>query len=209
MSENKGFIKGKDTKKKIVEACMELFATHGYKGASMRKIAAKVGIRESAIYNHFTNKEAILAEVAKEVFSTPFSNRGEKKLIEEYAKKGKPFLAKFTTEFKLLSFDKRSERLFRFMIIEIMQQDLLRDEFQKRFHDENIEYISTGLFSMMQSGLIRSSDPIVMAQEFLAPLFYLRVQVSLLRASGKPTSTYSSSQFEKHLDFFWESIKRN
>ena len=50
---------GKHTKERILELAMELFAEHGYKGTSVRKIASKVGIRESALYNHYTNKEDI------------------------------------------------------------------------------------------------------------------------------------------------------
>jgi hypothetical protein len=45
----------------------------------------------------------------------------------------------------------------------------------------------------------------VMANEFLAPFFYLRLQISLLKADGAST-TPLSTQFEKHVDFFWESI---
>jgi len=57
MQQNSG---GKSTKELILKASMELFSEYGYKAASVRKIAAKVGIRESALYNHFTNKEEIL-----------------------------------------------------------------------------------------------------------------------------------------------------
>ncbi|MCJ7766649.1 MAG: TetR/AcrR family transcriptional regulator, partial [Thiovulaceae bacterium] len=60
-------------------------------------------------------------------------------------------------------------------------------------------------FVMMQDGLIRSGDPMLMANEFLSPLFYLRLHVTLLRIDNEPTSSLST-QFEKHLDFFWESV---
>lgn len=205
MTENRAFEKGKETKKKIVEAAMELFAEHGYKGTSVRKIAAKVGIRESALYNHFTNKEAIFMAIASRVFSSPFTHQNDPNFVQEYAKKGKPFLHKFTTEFKLMSFDKKSERLFRFMMIELMQNETLRSGFQKEFHAANIKTLSSALFVMMQEGLIRSEDPMVMAHAFLAPLFYLRLQVSLLKADGQSTTPLSTA-FEKQLDLFWSSV---
>ena len=190
-----------DTKQKIVEAAIDLIAKYGYRGASVRKIAAEVGIRESAIYNHFKNKEEILKQIIAEIFVTPF----EFKNVEEKAKRGKSFLREFVVAYKLITFDKKKEKLFRVLVIELFQNQALRESFMEEFHQKDIQQISQAFFIMMQNGMIRSGDPMFMAQEFLAPLFYIRLQVSLLRIDGKPT-TPVSTQFEKHVDFFWESV---
>jgi AcrR family transcriptional regulator len=205
MPENKGFHKGSNTKLLIEDAAMELFAEQGYKGTSVRKIASKVGIRESALYNHFTNKEAIFLSVASRVFASPFAQHKSEEFIQEYAKKGKPFLHKFMTEFKLMSFDKKYEKLFRFMLIELMQNEVLRSGFKQEFHDANIKLLSSGFFVMMQEGVIRSEDPMTLANAFLGQLFYLRLQVSLLKADNQATTSLSTA-FEKQLDLFWSSI---
>ncbi|WP_345986834.1 TetR/AcrR family transcriptional regulator [Sulfurimonas sp. HSL1-2] len=205
MPENREFKKGGDTKKLIEEAAMDLFAEHGYKGASVRKIAAKVGIRESALYNHFENKEAIFLAVAGRVFASPFAHQKTDDFVQENAKKGRSFLHKFMTEFKLMTFDKKYEKLFRFMLIELMQNDVLRSGFRQEFHEANIKVLSSGFFIMMQEGLIRSNDPMTLANAFLGQLFYLRLQVSLLKADGMPTTALSTA-FEKQLDLFWSSI---
>ncbi|WP_345984329.1 TetR/AcrR family transcriptional regulator [Sulfurimonas sp. HSL-1656] len=205
MPENREFKKGGDTKKLIEEAAMDLFAEHGYKGASVRKIAAKVGIRESALYNHFENKEAIFLAVAGRVFASPFAHQKTDDFVQENAKKGRSFLHKFMTEFKLMTFDKKYEKLFRFMLIELMQNDVLRSGFRQEFHDANIKVLSSGFFIMMQEGLIRSNDPMTLANAFLGQLFYLRLQVSLLKADSMPTTALSTA-FEKQLDLFWSSI---
>ena len=205
MPENREFQKGGNTKGLIEDAAMELFAELGYKGASVRKIAAKVGIRESALYNHFANKEAIFFAIAARVFASPFARQNSEESLQEYAKKGKPFLYKFMTEFKLMSFDKKQERLFRFMLIELMQNDVLRGGFRKEFHEANVKMLSTGFFIMMQEGLIRSNDPMTLANAFIGQLFYLRLQVALLKADQEPTTSLSTA-FEKQLDLFWSSI---
>ena len=193
--------KQSNTREKIQNAAIDLIAEYGYRGASMRKIAAKVGIRESAIYNHFKNKEAILEAIIGEIFATPF----EFKNWEEKAAKGKPFLREFVVAYKLITFDRTKEKLFRVLLIELFQQKTLRESFFRDSHQKDIGRLSEAFFLMMQKGLIRSSDPIFMAQEFLAPLFYLRMQVSLMRIDSQST-TPLSTQFEKHVDFFWESI---
>ena len=58
---------------------------------------------------------------------------------------------------------------------------------------------------MMQEGMIHSSDPMLMAREFLAPLFFYRMQTTLLRIDGIKTTT-EATLFEKHIEFFWEMI---
>ncbi|MBU1927907.1 TetR/AcrR family transcriptional regulator, partial [bacterium] len=57
MQENRTLEKVVSTKEKIINSSKRLFSEHGYKATSVRKIATDVGIRESALYNHFKNKE--------------------------------------------------------------------------------------------------------------------------------------------------------
>ena len=128
------------TKLKILKEAKALFSELGYKGSSVRKIAAKVGIRESALYNHFTNKEEIFLTIAKDIFASPFSFSDES--IQEQALKGKPFLKKYAMQYKLLAFDKNNESMFRILMIELLQNKVLREQFMSEFHDKNIKILS-------------------------------------------------------------------
>jgi AcrR family transcriptional regulator len=204
MSENTGILKASDTKQKILKEASALFCELGYKGASVRKIASKVGIRESALYNHFKNKEEIFLEVASGIFSNPFSFDADE--IKENALRGKPFLNKFAMQYKLLTFDKNNESMFRLLLIELLQNKELREKFTEEFHNKNIKMLSEGFFIMMQNGLIRSADPMIISYEFLSTLFYIRLQVTLMRFDALSTNSLAT-QFEKHVDFFWDSIK--
>jgi len=195
----------KSTKEKILDAALELISLYGYKGASVRKIAKAVGIRESAIYNHFKNKDEIFKEIMKDLFSSPFADFFERKPISESALRGKRFLAEYAASIKLITFDVKNEKFFKIILLELMQNSEVRELFLKYFYEDNIKKLSEAFFIMMQNGLVRSSDPMLMAQEFFAPLFYYRLQVTLLRLDKKPT-TMLSTIFEKHVDFFWESI---
>jgi len=202
MTVNRDTNKGGKTKEKILKVATKLFSQLGYRGASVRKIASEVGIRESALYNHFKNKEEIFLEVARGIFTSPFSLSDTE--IQELALRGKPFLQKFTMQYKMLTFDKSSENMFRLLMIELMQSQELREQFMSEFHDKSVKTLSVGFFVMMQNGLIRSADPMLMAYEFISTLFYIRLQVTLLRFDSKSTNALST-QFEKHVDFFWES----
>lgn len=204
MSQEKAVSKPSNTKAKILKVSSALFSENGYKGTSVRKIASNVGIRESALYNHFKNKEEIFLEVASEIFSSPFASTPEE--LKELALKGKPFLNKFVMQYKLLTFDKNNESMFRILMIELLQNKELREKFMNEFHNKNITLLSEGFFTMMQNNLIRSADPMTVSYEFLSTLFYIRLQVTLLRFDSLSTNALAT-QFEKHVDFFWESIK--
>ena len=47
-------------KREIAEATVRVIASHGYYGASVARIARAVGISNSALYQHFQNREAVL-----------------------------------------------------------------------------------------------------------------------------------------------------
>ena len=193
-----------NTKQNILRVATTLFSEQGYKGTSVRNIASEIGIKQSALYNHFKNKEEIFLEVSREIFNTPFSF--EPSELKENALNGKAFVSKFAQQYKLVTFDKSSEKMFRLLMIELLQSKELREQFMSEFHDKNIKLLSEGFFIMMQNSLVRSGDPMIMAYEFISTLFYIRLQVTLLRFDSKSTDMLAT-QFEKHVDYFWESIK--
>ena len=197
----------KSTKEKILDASLRLFSSKGYKATTMRDIAAEVGVRQGAIYNHFKGKEEILQHLINEMMDSALL-----KIFERFDedpqiyKKGKSVLSKIATTFKLLSFDPQNEALFRLMMQEIFRNQKIRDLYYEHFYQQNVKKLSTILFHMMQEEMIRSSDPLMLANEFFAPLFFYQIQVVLLKMDGKSTSS-AVTLFEKHVDIFWESIR--
>lgn len=57
-----------DQTAKILSSARDIYLEEGLQGLSMRKIAAKVGVSATALYRHFDNKEAIVAEMLEEGF---------------------------------------------------------------------------------------------------------------------------------------------
>lgn len=55
--------RSQQTRERLLDAALDLFATHGYHGASMRQIAEAADVALGGIYNHFRSKEEILAAV--------------------------------------------------------------------------------------------------------------------------------------------------
>ncbi len=201
-------IMGESTYDRILDMALMLFSEKGYKGTTMRDIAAKVGIRQGGIYNHFKNKEQILEKLIDEMMrsSALLSLFDSLDADPKSYTKGKSVLAKIATTFKLLSFDPKNEALFRLMIQELFRNQAVRDLYYEKFYQENVKRLSSIFFRMMQDELIKSSDPLMLANEFFSPLFFYQLQVILLKMDGKSTSS-AVTLFEKHVDIFWESIK--
>ena len=55
--------KGRRTTERILDAAEEVFADKGFDGATLRDVAARVGVRVPSLYNHFDSKEALYAAV--------------------------------------------------------------------------------------------------------------------------------------------------
>ncbi|ORE95349.1 TetR/AcrR family transcriptional regulator [Acuticoccus yangtzensis] len=55
--------RSQNTRDAILDAAKALIAERSYGAVSMRDIASAVGIRQSAIYNHFPSKQAILGDL--------------------------------------------------------------------------------------------------------------------------------------------------
>lgn len=51
------------TKLHLIDAAAQILALHGYEGVSMRLLAQNLGISQSVIYHHFSDKDALLLEM--------------------------------------------------------------------------------------------------------------------------------------------------
>jgi AcrR family transcriptional regulator len=53
-----------ETRERILDAAREMFVERGYEATTMRAIADRIEYTPTAIYHHFLNKEALLAELS-------------------------------------------------------------------------------------------------------------------------------------------------
>jgi AcrR family transcriptional regulator len=53
------------TRRRILEAALQLFASKGFHGVSVRELAKELKLQPSALYAHLPSKEHILAELAR------------------------------------------------------------------------------------------------------------------------------------------------
>ena len=71
-----------DTKKRILETALELFAQRGYLGTSMSDIAQRLGISKAALYKHYTGKQEILDQIAARMNQMDYERAAEYEMPE-------------------------------------------------------------------------------------------------------------------------------
>jgi TetR/AcrR family transcriptional regulator of autoinduction and epiphytic fitness len=59
----------------IIDAAIEEFLAAGFDATSMDRIAARAGVSKRTVYNHFPSKEALFAEILRQLWDA--SHRGE------------------------------------------------------------------------------------------------------------------------------------
>jgi len=199
--------KGSKTKEKILKTSLKLFSAKGFKATTVRDIAGAMGVKQSALYNHFKNKDEILETLISNLTSSAIVTLFDGKDTTELSKQGKSLLSSLGTTFKLISFDGQNEALYKLLMQEIFRNERIRAIYNEHFYQENVKKLSGIFFTMMQNEQIRSSDPLLLANEFFSPLFFYQMQITLLKLDKKSTSSVVS-MFEKHVDYFWDNIKK-
>jgi len=199
--------KGSKTKEKILKTSLKLFSAKGFKATTVRDIAGAMGVKQSALYNHFKNKDEILETLISNLTSSAIVTLFDGKDTTELSKQGKALLSSIGTTFKLIGFDGQNEALYKLLMQEIFRNERIRAIYNEHFYQENVKKLSGIFFTMMQNEQIRSSDPLLLANEFFSPLFFYQMQVTLLKLDKKSTSSVVS-MFEKHVDYFWDNIKK-
>jgi AcrR family transcriptional regulator len=63
--ERGGYAKGRERRDAILAAANEVFASRGFRGASLATIAKRVGLSEPGLLHHFGSKEELLLELLK------------------------------------------------------------------------------------------------------------------------------------------------
>ncbi|MEU0229067.1 helix-turn-helix domain-containing protein [Streptomyces sp. NPDC006284] len=56
-----------DTRQRIQDVALELFAEHGYEKTSLREIAERLDVTKAALYYHFKTKEEILVSIFEDL----------------------------------------------------------------------------------------------------------------------------------------------
>ena len=158
------------TKSRILDEALVMFAENGYRGTNLRDLAANLGLSKSALYKHYTSKEAIWNALLDRMEAYYAEGFGSVEHLPDIPGSGEELLA---LSMRMIEFTVYDERI-------ILTRKLLLTE---QFHDERVCRMATKYFlystqnifavvfeKMMAAGLLEKEDPKMLAFAFSAPV---------------------------------------
>jgi len=172
------------TKSKILDEALVMFAENGYKGTNLRDLAARLGLSKSALYKHYTSKEAIWNALLDKMEAYYAERFGSAEHMPPHPKSGEELLRLTMGQ---IYFTVHDEQI-------ILTRKLLLTE---QFHDERVCRLATKYFlegtknmfrmifeQMMEEGLMKKDNPEMLAFIFTAPISSL-IQLSTRETDKK------------------------
>ncbi len=171
-----------NTKKKILDVALTLFAERGYGNVYVGQIADAVGIKAPSLYKHYKSKrdifEAILDEMKKnyDIQVDALNMNGSDATVdarlfagvseEELVRMGKSMFAYFLHDDYVCKFRKM-------LTIEQFHDTELAQIYSKQYVDEPLNYQSIMFVMLCSRGVLKMEEADVMALQFYAPLYAL------------------------------------
>ena len=167
------------TKDKILIEALSLFSVSGFSGVSVRDIAKAVGIRESAIYKHYKNKQQLFDTIVE--VSAGRIDSLQEELISKFnhnVNTKEVFPISIIQEiycniFLFYLTDDVLSKFRRMMTIEHLKDNELNRKFKDMFIEKTLSYQSEVFRKLINEGKVNGTNPDIMAIHFYSPIFML------------------------------------
>lgn len=171
-----------DTRQRIIEEALHLFASNGYDAVSVSQIAQAVGIKAPSLYKHFPSKRAIFDAIVEHMrqLDAEHAKQAEVPGMDEEEAESEidaPEPAKLRAfmvdRFRYWTEDGLAHDYRRMLTLEQYKSSENMAMYQKVLGSGPVAYIEDMLGAMLDEGLLRGDDPKRMAIELYAPFFLL------------------------------------
>ncbi len=182
-----------DTREKILITALHLFARDGYEAVSVSAIAGMLGVTKGALYRHYKNKREIFDRIVDRIVQIDIAC-AKKHEVPEAAFEQSPSAYRNATMDKIKSFtisqfqfwtEDEFGRDFRKMVtLEQYRNPEIADLHQKIFANGPVGYMEDLFREMMAQGVLKNSNPRLLALDFYAP-FNLLISMSDTPSDGE------------------------
>lgn len=197
-----------NTKQRILDVALNLFSQNGFSVVSIRDICSQVKIKESSVYYHFENKQAIFD-----------------KLIDIFEKKSEDMMTKLgesltlNIEFNNNSFknicdiyfnqylmDDFCNKILRLLAIEQLNNDGIQKKYEFWLFENPLNFQKKVFSKLINLQVIKNNDSEYLAIKYYSPIFYYTERWLL---SGTLTD-YKKEKFclnaYKHIHSFFKEL---
>ncbi len=160
----------KDTKERILAAALELFSHNGYAGTNIRELTASLGLVKSSMYKHFESKEEIWNSLLDEMIAYYDARFGSPERLPPVPDSLEGLV---TMTMRMVDFTIHDENVIKtrkLLTIEQYRDDRAR-ELATKYFLTGLRDMFTPIFAgMMDRGLLRRDDPVMLAFAYTAPI---------------------------------------
>ena len=181
-----------DRRAQILDAALHVISEHGFAGASIKRIAARAGLKSPAlIYWYFKDKEAILDSIFERI--SPFLGA----VAEAEASLDDPpeeVLPRIVKSFFLVVQQPYASRFIRIMLSEFARHPTVANWFAERGPMIVLRFLERYFARQTELGRMRAYDPPAAARAFMGMLIVYalgREIFSGVAAGFPPAETYA------------------
>lgn len=150
-----------DTRTKILQAALQLFAKRGYEGTTTKDLAKSAGVAEGTLFRHFQSKKAILIEVATAGWVDILTD-----LLTELSEMGNYKAVSQVMRRRMLNM-RQNSNLMRVCFIEAQYHPELRESIQAEVITKMTDVAEAFFETAMEKGIYRRMNPKIVAKVFL------------------------------------------
>lgn len=170
-----------DTKHKIMDEALTLFAQKGYANVFVGEIAERVGIKAPSLYKHYKSKQAIFDAIIEEMNSRYAQQAGSLNIGIDPASDAKTYknmsedsLAKICISmFQYFLHDDYTKRFRKLLTIEQFNNAEFAKIYSGQYIDGPLIFQKMLFGSMVAAGAFVTADVDVMTLQFYAPIYTL------------------------------------
>lgn len=149
------------TRSRILQAALKLFAAQGFDGTTTRDLAQAAGVAEGTLFRHFPNKKAILVEVATSGWVDILTD-----LLTELSEMGSYKAVAQVMRRRMWNLQKNAD-LMRVCFMEVQFHPDLRDRIQTEVIEKMTDVAEAFFQTAMDKGIYRQMDANLVAKVFL------------------------------------------
>ncbi len=202
-----------DTKERILNAALRLFARDGFEAVSVSAISEALGMTKGALYKHYKSKRDIFDSIVEKMYRLDAERANEfgvpENSFENDAAAYENTSADSLSAFALAQLEFWTEDGFASDFRRMLTLEQYRDaEMAKLYRscivEGPIEYTENIFRKMTERGEMKESDPHLLAAEFYAPLYLL---ISLSDLSEDKAGI--EALLKRHIEKFMKENRRN
>lgn len=200
-----------DTKEKILLVSLDLFAQKGYSAVSIRDICKLVEIKESSVYYHFKNKQAIYEEIIRRFQDN--ANSMMENFFSLLTNSHKRLEDNFFTEvcnqfFECYLMDDFCNKVMRLMLIEQFSNEDTRKLYDYWLFEMPLAFQSKVFNLLAIKGVTTQTDNYYIALQYYAPIFFYAQKWLFSGTLSEDRKNAFRQDAYKHIQIFFSNFRR-